>query len=273
MDTSSRLMNEWIVRKRGNLDERIDAPEGWVDADDGSDGDPSYPDGRADADPACLRELKDGVVLAESGAELEAPEPGEGEGEERGPGDHEEADAALPDAAGAEAVVPEGVEGAAPERAGHLEESGQGVGGGVRGGRGEQRGAAGSEGEAGGEEGGAGLRAGRGESERGRFGGGGHHHHLVSRPPTYRGKGARILRQTKSTNQSINQSTTPYHTTYCYWEARIAYLYCSEQERKRNPDGDGQVEEDDDDEEGDGGGGWGRWDLTFLPLDAPSPAQ
>lgn len=138
------------------LDGGIDAPEGGVDADDGSDGDPSYPDGRADADAARLRELEDGVVLAEAGAELESPEPCEGEGEEGGPGDHEEADAALPDAALAEAVVAEGLEGAAPERAGHLDERGERVcrGAGVRRGRGrgvpagggqQQRGAAGLE--------------------------------------------------------------------------------------------------------------------------------
>ena len=110
-------MNEAWERERereGDLDGGIDAPEGGVDADDGSDGDPSYPDGRADADAARLRELEDGVVLAEAGAELESPEPCEGEGEEGGPGDHEEADAALPDAALAEAVVAEGLQGAAP---------------------------------------------------------------------------------------------------------------------------------------------------------------
>ena len=144
----------------GDLDGGIDAPEGGVDADDGSDGDPSYPDGRADADAARLRELEDGVVLAEAGAELESPEPCEGESEEGGPGDHEEADAALPDAALAEAVVAEGLQGAAPERAGHLDERGErvgvGAGVGVRRGRGvpagggQQRGAAGLEdGEAG----------------------------------------------------------------------------------------------------------------------------
>lgn len=111
-----------------NLDVCIDAPEGGVDSDDGADSDPSYANRRADADPAGLRELEDGVVLAEARAELEAAEPGEGEGEQGGTGDHEEADAALPDAALAEAVVAEGLEGAAPEGAGHIDER---VGGGV----------------------------------------------------------------------------------------------------------------------------------------------
>lgn len=126
-----------------DLNGGIDAPEGGVDADDGADGDPSYPDGRADADATRLRELEDCVVLAEAGAELESPKPCEGEGEEGGPGDHEEADAALPDAALAEAVVAEGLQGAAPER-GEGVVVGAGVG--VRRGRGrEQRGAAGLE--------------------------------------------------------------------------------------------------------------------------------
>jgi hypothetical protein len=71
------------------LDVGIDAPEGRVDPDDGADGDPSYADRRTDADPAGLREFEDGVVLAEAGAELEATEPGESEGEQGGAGDHE----------------------------------------------------------------------------------------------------------------------------------------------------------------------------------------
>lgn len=57
----------------------IDAPERGVDADDAADGDPAYPERRADADPAGLAELEHGAVLAEPGPELEPPEPGERE--------------------------------------------------------------------------------------------------------------------------------------------------------------------------------------------------